>query len=98
MNDPTSVAEQARRRTDAAGKRVGLKTTARRCAYVTALILVLLIMGVGGVPIGETWSQELPTAGWSAEADTLARADQDPVDESGHYEGVLLASARHKTH
>jgi hypothetical protein len=54
MNDPTSVAEQAQRRTDAAGKLRGMMTTTRRCACVTALILVFVVIGVGGMPSSET--------------------------------------------
>ncbi len=109
MNNPTSVAEQAQRRTDAAGKRGGMMTTARRCAYVMALILMLL---VGGVPRNEARAQEsltlepglfvhgltLPTMGKPASADTLAGADQELVDECSSYEGVLSTRARHKTH
>jgi hypothetical protein len=95
MNDPNSVAEQARRRPDAARKRGGMMTTARRCAYVTALILVFLVMGVGG----EARAQELPTVERATSADTLARADQELVDECGCYEGKFSTSLiRHKTH
>lgn len=100
MNDPTSVAEQAQRRTDAAGKLRGMMTTTRRCACVTALILVFLVIGVGGMPSSETRVQEsltvepghfvhgltLPTFVKSASADTLAGAEQ------------ISTRARHKTH
>jgi len=89
-----------------------MMTTARRCAYVTALILVFLIIGVGGVPSSETRAQEsltlehglfvhgftLPTVGEPASANTLARSNQELVDECGCYEGVLFTRARHKTH
>jgi hypothetical protein len=112
MNDPTSVAEQAQRRTDAAGKLRGMMTTTRRCACVTALILVFLVIGVSGMPSSETRVQEsltlepglfvhglkLPTVGKSASADTLAGADQKLMDECGGFEGALSTRARHKTH
>jgi hypothetical protein len=112
MNDPTSVAEQAKRRTDAAGKLRGMMTTTRRCACVTALILVFLVTGVGGMPSSETRVQEsltlepglfvhgltLPTLSKSASADTLAGADQELMNECGAFECVLLTRARHKTH
>ena len=95
MNDPTSVAGQARGRADAAGKRGEMMTAARRCAYVTTLILVFLVMGVGG----EAGAQELPTVERATSADTLAGADEDLVDECGCYEGKFSTSLiRHKTH
>jgi hypothetical protein len=105
MNDPTSVAEQAQRRIDASEKRGEIMTTAKRCAYVTVLILVFLVIGVRGVPNSETKAQEpltlelglfeftLPTMGEPASANTLAGADQELVSE-----GVMLTRARHKTH
>jgi hypothetical protein len=113
MNDPTSVAEQAQRQTDAAGKRGAMMTTARRCAYVTVLILVFLVFGVGGTPSSKIRAQEpltmehgplvhgftLPTVGEPASAGTLAGANQELVDECGCYEGKFSTSLiRHKTH
>ena len=111
MNEPTFVAEQVQRRIGAAGKRGGMLTTIRRCAYVTALILLFLVLGVGGVS-SETSAQEsltlepglfdhaltLPTVGEPASANTLAGADQDLVDECDCYKGMLSTRARHETH
>ena len=56
MNDPTSILEQARRRGGAAGKGGVVATTIRRCACVSALILLLLTIGVGSMPSRETGS------------------------------------------
>jgi hypothetical protein len=111
MNDAPSVAEQVQRRISAAGKRGGMMTTIRRCACATALILLFLVMGVGGVS-SETRAREsltlepglfdhgltLPTVGESASANTLAGVDQEQVDECDCYEGVLFTRARYKTH
>jgi hypothetical protein len=111
MNDPNLVAEQVQRRISAAGKRGGMMTTIRRCACVTALILLFLVLGVGGVS-SETRAQEsltlepglfdhgltLPTVGEPASANTLAGVDQELVDECDCYEGMLFTTARYKTH
>ena len=111
MNDPTPVAEQVQRRISAAGKRGGMMTTIRRCACATALILLFLVMGVGGVS-SETRAREsltlepglfdhgltLPTVGEPASANTLAGVDKEQVDECDCYEGMLFTRARYKTH
>ncbi len=93
MNDPTSNLEQAQRRGGAVGKGGVLATTIRRCACVSALILLLLTIGAGSMPSRETGAQEftLQTLSKPAWADTSA--DKELVDE-----GVLSTRARHKTH
>jgi hypothetical protein len=40
----------------------------------------------------------LRTLGNPAEADTLADADQEPIDKCGCYKGKLSTRVRHKTH
>jgi hypothetical protein len=111
MNDPTLVAKQVQRRISAAGKRGGMMTTTRRCACVTALSLLFLVLGFGGVR-SETRAQDsltmehgvfdhgltLPTVGEPASANTLAGVDQKLVDEHDYYWGMVSTRARYETH
>ena len=111
MNDPTLITEQVNRRISAAGKRGGMMTTTRRCACVTALTLLFLVLGFGGVR-SETRAQEsltlepgifdhgltLPTVGEPASANTLAGVDQKLVDECDCYGGMVSTRARYETH
>ena len=112
MNKPTSVLEQARRRIGAAGKRGGMVTITRRCVCALALVLLFVAAGAGSMPNSVTRAQEslplepslldyghmLRTMGNSAEADTLADADQEPIDDCSCYKGTLSTRVRHKTH
>ena len=112
MNEPTSVLGQARRRIGGAGKRGGMVTITRRCVCALALVLLFVAAGAGSMPNSVTRAQEsLPldpilldfghmvrTMGNPAEADTLADADQEPIDECGCYKGKISTRVRHKTH
>ena len=112
MNKPTSVLGQARRRVGPAGKRGGMVTITRRCVCALALVLLFVAAGAGSMPNSATRAQEslpldpilldfghmLRTMGTPAEADTLADADQEPIDECGCYKGTLSTRVRHKTH
>jgi hypothetical protein len=112
MNKPTSVFRQARQRIGAAGKRGGMVTITRRCVCALALVLLFVAAGAGSVPNSVTRAQEslpldpilldyghtLRTMGNPAEADTLADADQEPIDECACYKGTYSTRVRHKTH
>jgi hypothetical protein len=112
MTKPTSIAEQDRRRIGAAGKGGGMVTMTRRCLCALALVLLFVAAGAGSMPNSVTRAQEslaldpilldyghmLRTMGNPAAADTLANADQQPIDECDSCRGTLLASVRHKTH
>jgi hypothetical protein len=111
MNKPTSVLGQARRRIGAAGKGGGMVTITRRCVCALALVLLFVAAGAGSMPNSVTRAQEslpldpildyghvLRTMGNPAEADTLADADQEPIDECGCYKGKISTRVRHKTH
>jgi hypothetical protein len=112
MNKPTSVLGQARRRIGPAGKRGGMVTITRRCVCALALVLLFVAAGAGSMPNSVTRAQEslpqdpilldfghmLRTTGNPAEADTLADADQEPIDECGCYKGTHSTRVRHKTH
>lgn len=112
MNKPTSVLGQARRRIGDAGMRGGMSTMTRRCVCALALVLLFVAAGAGSMPNSVTRAQEshplepilldyghmLRTMGNPAEADTLADADQEPIDECGCYKGTLSTRVRHKTH
>ena len=95
MNDPTSILERARRRSNTTGKEGVMATTTRRCACVLALVLLFLTVGVESTPGRETGAQgfTLQTTSKPARADTLAGADPELVDE-----GTLSTRTRHKTH
>ena len=113
MNKPTSVLGQAQRRIGAAGMRSGMATIMRRCVCALALVLLFVAAGAGSVPNSVTRAQEslpldpilldyghmLRTMGNPAEADTLADADQELIDECGCYKGTFSTRLiRHKTH
>ena len=113
MNKPTSVLGQARRRIGAAGMRGGMVTMTRRCVCALALVLLFVAAGAGGMPNSVTRAQEslpldhifldyghtLRTMGNPAEADTLADADQELIDECGCYKGTFSTRLiRHRTH
>ena len=112
MNKPTSVLGQARRRIGAAGMRGGMVTMTRRCVCALALVLLFVAAGAGSMPNSVTRAQEslpldpilldyghmLRTLGNPAEADTLADADQEPIDDCGCYKGTHSTRVRHKTH
>jgi len=112
MNILTSVLGQARRRIGAAGKRGGMVTITRRSVCALALVLLFVATGAGSVPNSVTRAQAslpldpilldyghmLRTMGNPAEADTLADADQEPIDECDCYKGTLSTRVRHKTH
>ena len=113
MNKLTSVLGQARRRIGAAGMRGGMATMTRRCVCALALVLLFVAAGVGSMPNSVTRAQEslplepslldyghmLRTMGNSAEADTLADADQEPIDDCGCYKGTFSTRLiRHRTH
>ena len=84
----------------------------RRCVCALALVLLFVAAGAGSLPNSVTRAQEslpldpifldyghtLRTMGNPAEADTLADADQEPIDECGCYKGKISTRVRHKTH
>jgi hypothetical protein len=113
MYKPTSVLGQARRRIGAAGMRGGMVTMTRRCVCALALVLLFVAAGASSTPNSVTRAQEslpldpipldyghmLRTMGNPAEADTLADADQERIDECGCYKGTFSTRLiRHKTH
>jgi hypothetical protein len=86
-------------------------TITRRCVCALALVLLFVAAGAGSMPNSVTRAQEslpldpildyghvLRTMGNPAEADTLADADQEPIDECGCYKGKISTRVRHKTH
>ena len=113
MYKPTSVLGQARRRIGAAGMRGGMVTMTRRCVCALALVLLFVAAGASSTPNSVTRAQvSLPldpilldyghmlrTMGNPAEADTLADADQERIDECSCYKGTFSTRLiRHKTH
>ena len=112
MNKPTSVLGQARRRIGAVGERGGMVTITRRCVCALGLVLLFVASGTGSIPNSVTRAQEslpldpildyghmLRSFGNPAKADTVADADQEPMDECGCYEGTFSTRLiRHKTH
>jgi hypothetical protein len=113
MNDPTAILELDRQRIGAAERWGGMATTTRRFVCLTALILVFLVIGVGGVPGSESRARESLTlepglfdhgltlliVGKPASADTVADAEQVPEDECVCYEDKFSTILiRHKTH
>jgi hypothetical protein len=88
-------------------------TMTRRCVCALALVLLFVAAGAGSLPNSVTRAQEsvpldpilldyghmLRTMGNPAEADTLADADQELIDECACYKGKLSTRLiRHKTH
>ena len=100
MNEPTSILERARWRSNTTGKAGLTATTTRRCACVLALVLLFLTVGVGSTPSRETGAQwfTLQATGDPARADTLSDADLERGNEGGYYVGALSTRARFKTH
>lgn len=100
MNDPTPILERARRRSNTTGKSGVVATTTRRCAYVLALVLLFLTVGVGSTlsrePGGHGFA--LQATGDPAWADTSVGADLERADECCYYEGAISTRARFKTH
>ena len=87
-------------------------TITRRCVCALALVLLFVATGAGSMPNSVTRAQEslpldpmlldyghvLRTMGNPAQADTLADATQEPIDECGCYKGKISTRVRHKTH
>ena len=93
MNDPTPVLERIQRWGSAPERRDVVTTTTRRGACVLAFVLLFLIPGVGSIPNSGTGAQGLGlrVASKPAKAETLTEVG----NKAG---GLLLTSARHKTH
>ena len=112
MDDPTSVLGRTQHRIGDARRERAVVTTMRRYACMLVLVLLLLTVGVGGVPDYGAASQAAAPLkpvpleyGWTLEASVdpasankLSAANQKLIQKSASSEGRLSTRARFKTH